>query len=153
MRSIVIIAGLVACIVLVVSWTNALDDLPEVKRLGYSGDDYIISPEDVTEQRGQVNSTYGLWLFLIIGVTGGLFYIANEKDKKAKELKAWYENEGKKETEELLKEDNANSHVGKEENSKIPAKKEIIECPYCLEDIYAGAKKCKHCKTVLYESS
>lgn len=154
MKSYVVIAGLVAFIILGVNWANALANLPEVTTTRSGGlfggsVEYVVSPEEVAEYRAQVNGTYGLWLAIIIGATGGLFYIANEKDKKAKELKAWYETEGKNEIEGLLKENNVNNHVENELDSKSPDRKEIVECPYCLEDIYAGAIKCKHCKTDL----
>jgi len=156
MRTFTIILGLIVCSILIFNWVNALGEIevgyytgePEGAFTGgwQEGD----SPEVASEKRSQVNSTYGLWLAVVVGVTGGLFYIANEKDKKTKELKTWYETEGKKEVEELLmKENNVNSHVEEEQDTKKPDRKEIIECPYCLEDIYAGAVKCKHCKTDL----
>ena len=151
MRSFTIILGLIVCTIIIFNWVNALGEIKVVSWSsylnGYFGGD---SPEAAAEKRSQVNTTYGLWLAVVIGVTGGLFYIANEKDKKTKDPKTCNETEGKKEVEEtLMKEDNVDIHVEEEQDSKKPARKEIIECPYCLEDIYAGAIKCKHCKTDL----
>ena len=154
MKSHVVIAGLAAFIVLGVNWTNALANLPEVTTTrigGLAGGsvEYVVSPEEVAEYRAQVNATYGLWLAIIIVATGGLFYIANEKDKKTKDLKSWHKYEGNKEVEEMLKQENVSNHVEKAQHNKGASKKEIVECPHCLEDIYAGAIKCKHCKTDL----
>jgi len=300
MRNFIIIAGLVACIVLVAYWVNVLSEIeigvyvPEAGESGWGagrgaywrdpeGFGPGLSPEAAAEKRSQVNTTYGLWLAATIGITAGLFYIVNEKDKSNKELKTWYEAEGKKEKGNLLNENGVNVHkfikekvvklkeknpewslnklveqlykegyvgldknsvkkildqgydlekaekerlkekvfkireehpewsfyqlldylnkeeyfcvdeklvknilnqtddysgldteeksqltekgkeiaelktklkklenmVGKEEDRSVPAEKEIIDCPYCLEQIYAGAIKCKHCKTDL----
>lgn len=229
MRNLIIIASLIACIFIIANWVNALEEIEVGHQSPTTGFWVGDSPESAAEKRSQVNSTYGLWVALIIGVSGGFYYIANEKDKKTKELKAWHESEGKKEIESLLNENAVNVHksikvrvvklreknpewglnklveqlnkegyVGLDKNTvkrildqtdghsildteekpqlsevgkeiaelkaklkkleeiaekgqvrKKPSQKEIVECPYCLEDIYAGAIKCKHCNTHL----
>jgi len=120
MRSIVVVVGLIVCIFLGISWVDALENLPEVKRqevlLGVG--DYITSPEEVAEYRNQVNTTYGILLALTIGATGGLFYIANEKDKKKKEVEKWWQKEGRTEYDNMIADNKGiNSEVNAEKES------------------------------------
>lgn len=78
-------------------------------------------------------------VFLGIILLSGLIYLLRQ-DQKPK-------NVGEKSFESLDKKVVTPGNSGV--NQKASAKKGIIECPYCLEDIYAGAIKCKHCKSFI----
>ena len=114
------IIGLLAFIVLAISWTNALEQLPEEgQRAGLFGGGAWVgaTPSEIAEKRQQINTTHGIWLIVILLATGSFFYIANEKDKKKKEIEKWWQKEGRAECDNLTadrKSVNSEKNVEKE---------------------------------------
>ena len=164
-RIAVIVIGLVILVIIIIAWTNELGQVEVGARLTNpftGGVDWIRgdSPEAAAEKRAAINLRYGLWVLLVCAGVSVIAYMVDGKHKKKEPseydpeknvlLQERQGDETKKEIAELKAKLKALEALNEnEKDHNRPSEKEIIECPYCLEDIYAGAIKCKHCKTDL----